>query len=39
MKEKPVAQKCVACCKNTATTVYEGDPVCLNCKVALDEGR
>lgn len=32
-------QKCVVCSTKTATTVYKGDPVCLDCKVALDEGR
>lgn len=32
-------QKRVVCCSQTATTTLDGDPVCLSCKVALDEGR
>jgi hypothetical protein len=36
MAEKP---KCDVCSIKTATTVYQGDKVCLDCKVALDEDR
>lgn len=31
-------QKCVVCCSRTATTTLDGDPVCLQCVVVLQDG-